>query len=210
MPTLQLTCRPDQLLTLFGLSRQPVLPADGEFRPGDAIAVVRVAPLAAGRELVRMNWGLIPFWCGGSASAYPEAPSESVASVPVFRAAFRRRRCLIPADCFLVTSAGSALRPRSLRRRDGAPLALAGLWDRWQPPGGEAVETCCVILRAGAVEPAVIEPSDFGRWLDPAASTEHLLTLLARAPVGTLEEVASGIEPSQRRGDNPEWRVRMS
>src|SRR5690349_6938414 len=103
-----LSCPPDVLAALFGLSSVPVGPPGGDLSPGANVAAVRVAPLAAGRELVLMRWGLVPFWTGGGADSAPEASCETVAFDPTFRAAFRRRRCLLPADSFDVRPAGDS------------------------------------------------------------------------------------------------------
>jgi putative SOS response-associated peptidase YedK len=81
----------------FQLPEVPVLPPRYNIAPSQPVAVVRDGP-----ELARLRWGLIPAWADDPAIGHRmiNARAETVAERPAFRAAFRRRRCLILADGF--------------------------------------------------------------------------------------------------------------
>jgi putative SOS response-associated peptidase YedK len=91
------------------------------------------------RELVSMRWGLVPFFWKKSLKEVPatfNARAESIAEKPMFREAFRRRRCIIPASGFFEwTGEKGDKQPHLFTAADGSPiLAFAGLWDRWRNP----------------------------------------------------------------------------
>ncbi|MEJ0095540.1 MAG: SOS response-associated peptidase [Methylocella sp.] len=140
---------------------------------------------------------------------------------PSFRAAFRRRRCLFIADAFYEwrrepksqTAAKAAVQPYLFRRRDGEPLALAGLWETWTGPNGEELDTACIITTAanGATAcihdrlPAIIEPASFDVWFDPDETTTDLAFGLLQPPENeALEffEISSAI--NKAGNDSPE------
>jgi len=94
---------PDQDLAVqFNLSEVPDMRPRYNIAPTQPVAAVRQAPASAGRELVILTWGLVPFWAKDPkiGARMINARSETVAEKPAFRAAFRRRRCLIVADGF--------------------------------------------------------------------------------------------------------------
>jgi putative SOS response-associated peptidase YedK len=115
------------------------------------------------------------------------ARAETAATKPSFRSAFQSRRCLIPADGYFEWQKQDGKKqPFYFHRRDGQPFAFAGLWERWAPPDGEAIESC-TILTTVANElarpvhdrmPVIVAPADFSQWLDPAAKAEPLQALL--------------------------------
>lgn len=106
--------------------------------PTRDLMVVRRHPQTGQRHLSLLRWGLVPsFSRDASAGARMiNARSESVAGKPSFRAAWMaRRRCIVPAEGFYewrVTQTGR--QPFFVRRADGAPMALAGLWEGWKEP----------------------------------------------------------------------------
>ncbi len=166
--------------------------------PSQPVAAVRED--AEGRSLVELRWGLVPFWAKEAKIGYRmfNARAETVHSLPAFKAAFRSRRCLVPVAGFYEwaqTAAGK--QPWHIRRADGKPLALAGLWERWQEPEGvQTLESCTILTCAAAREmaalhermPVILEPEDFARWLDPAENrVERLRGLLQPAAAGVLE-----------------------
>jgi len=89
-------------------------------------------------HLEKLYWGLVPFWAKdpGIGNRMINARSDSVASKPSFRAAFRKRRCLIPADGFYEWLGGKgAKQPMLLTLADRSPFAFAGLWEVWDDHG---------------------------------------------------------------------------
>lgn len=173
--------------------------------PTDPVVIVRHADAGSGarRTLDRVRWGLIPNWAEDPA-ALPlmiNARSESLGLRPAFRDLIPHRRCVVPADGFYEwrTEAG-VKRPYWIRRRDGAPLAFAGLYDRWSGPDG-AIDSCTIVT--GDANPLLaplhhrapvsLDGERLARWLeegpvDPAA----LPALLAPVPAETLELVPIG------------------
>jgi len=130
-----------------------------------------------GRELVPLLWGLVPYWAEDpDKGARPiNARSESVQARPMFRELIARRRCVIPVDGFYEWQASaSGKRPHYIRRADGAPMLLAGLWDRWKHGAAAAIESFAVlttdaneaVARLHDRMPAIIDPADLARWLD--------------------------------------------
>ncbi len=107
---------------------------------------------AGERELVPMRWSLIPAWWKKSANEVPStfnARAETVATKPMFRAAFKRNRCLVPASGYyewLATPTGK--QPYYYTARNGAPLTFAGLWDEWKDiETGEPIKSCTMLPR---------------------------------------------------------------
>ena len=128
------------------------------------------------REGARLQWGLIPFWSkdGKMAASMINARAETVSEKPAFRVAFRRRRCLIPADGFFEWQrVGTKKVPHLISLRSEEPFAFAGLWERWVSPVGEAIESCTVVtttpneLMATIHDrmPVIVRPADYGVWL---------------------------------------------
>jgi putative SOS response-associated peptidase YedK len=134
------------------------------------------------------NAGLIPGWRKKSAKEVPatfNARAGSVVDKPMFRSAFKQRRCIIPASGFYEWTGEKAQRqPHLFTAADGSPiLAFAGLWDRWRDPAtGEDILSCTVIV-CGASEwmskyhdrmPVMLDAQDFDAWLDGSLGPEAL------------------------------------
>lgn len=143
--------------------------------PGTEIASIRHSP--EGRRVLHLlRWGLVPNWAKDLSigNKLNNARSETVADKPSFRDAFRRRRCLIPADGFYEWQAqGKLKQPYYISLASAEPMAMAGLWESWRTPSGEILRTCCV-LTTGPNEtmrpihdrmPVLIAPADWERWL---------------------------------------------
>ena len=138
--------------------------------------------------MVPMRWGLIPGWWKKSVKELPatfNARAESVAEKPMFRNAFKRQRCIIPASGFYEwTGSKTARQPHLFSAADGSPvLGLAGLWDRWHDPaGGDAVLSCTIIVTSASawMEPyhdrmptLILEP-DTDAWLNGTLGSDSL------------------------------------
>jgi putative SOS response-associated peptidase YedK len=102
-------------------------------------------------ELVSMRWGLIPWWWKKTLKELPasfNARAETVAAKPMFRDAFRRNRCVIPASGYYEwLKKPDGRQPYFISAADGDVLSFAGLWDRWKnPKTGEPVISCTIIV----------------------------------------------------------------
>jgi putative SOS response-associated peptidase YedK len=128
-------------------------------------------------ELAVLRWGLVPHWSKGPDARYRmiNARAETVHERPAYRAAFRYRRCLIPCEGFYEwRSEGGAKQPYFIRMNDARPFALAGLWEQWQDPSRDTLESCAIVVTEAnwVLSPIhdrmpVILPTDhWERWLD--------------------------------------------
>lgn len=205
----------DRLTRLFGEMPMPLLEPRYNIAPTQPVPIVRES--ASGRrEMVLVRWGLIPGWSKGPDPRFSmiNARVETVASKPAYRNALRYRRCLIPADGFYEWRAGAdGKQPYVLRPRDGQPLALAGLWEHWQDPGGSEIESCTILVRDANTQvrqvhdrmPVVIAPESFALWLDiHSQKPQPIETLLAVQQPPELEIFAVGRGVNSPRNDSAE------
>ena len=173
---------------LFQLPDAPDLFPRYNIAPTQPIPAVRAAD--GGRELVNLRWGFIPSWSKDGKLAPINAMSETAPDKPMFRSAFRKRRCLIPADGFYEWKATPGVKrkqPYAIRLADDGPLAFAGLWETWDGPDGP-VESCCILTTApndltATIHnrmPVILDPRDFGQWLDPKEQDAAALAPMMR------------------------------
>jgi putative SOS response-associated peptidase YedK len=195
-----LTYTDQDLLEYFQLARGLDLEPRYNIAPSQPVAAVRVEE--GERRLVLLRWGLIPFWANDPKVGYKmiNARAETAHKTPAFRAAFRGRRCLIPASGYYEwDKKGGSRQPYHILRADGQPMALAGLWEHWEGEEGKTVIESCTILTTAASEPVarlhdrmpvILEPEDFDLWLDPGEQrVERLRELLGPAAPGVLNMV---------------------
>lgn len=183
--------------------------------PTQPILAVRVAP-SGRRELVPLRWGLIPAWSAGPDSRYSmiNARAETVHQKPAYRDAFRRRRCLIPADGFYEwRQERSGREPYYIRLRDGEPFAFAGLWESWQQPDGERIDSCTIIVTEANElvrpihdrMPVILPPESHSAWLDPDQhDPARLLPLLRPYPAQAMEAWRVSRRVNNPRHDGPD------
>lgn len=167
-----------------------------------------------GYELVPMRWGLIPSWWKKSLGELPStfnARAETVAEKPMFRSAFKARRCIIPASGFYEwTGKPGSKTPHYFTGSDGLPLAFAGVWENWRnPQTRENVASATIIVGPANTwmrpfhdrMPIVFDWSDAFAWMDD----EHAVELLRPAPDDALREwtVAARVNRSGVGDDDP-------
>ena len=129
----------DALRQLFLFKERPNLPPRYNIAPTQDVPIVRRTRREAGRELIMVRWGLVPYWAADPkiGNRLINALRKRGAHRGVPRGAYQRRRCLVPADGFFEWQKdGTTRRPLLVRRRDQAPFAFAGLWERCPQPGG--------------------------------------------------------------------------
>ncbi|SEL64781.1 Putative SOS response-associated peptidase YedK [Stigmatella aurantiaca] len=149
--------------------------------------LMAVVPNDGQRMLDAYRWGLIPSWAKDAAigNKLINARCETVAEKPSFRAAFKRRRCLALIDgWFEWRQTAKPKTPFHFRRKDGRPLALAGLWEEWtSPETGEVVRTCTLLttgpnaLMAPIHDrmPVLLTPEGQEVWLRPEPQESSVL-----------------------------------
>ena len=198
------TLPPEAMRALFRYLEQPNFPARYNIAPTQPIAIVRMAE--GKRQFALVRWGLIPAWVKDprAFSLLINARGESVNEKPAFRSAMKYRRCLVPADGFYEWKReGEKKRPYFVRRRDGAPIAFAGLWENWMGPNGEEVETAAIVTTTASRSiahihdrmPVIVPPEAFDFWLDPKVDAQTAAAVLTPAPDATIEayEVSSAV-----------------
>jgi putative SOS response-associated peptidase YedK len=154
--------------------------------PGRELLVIRRNHHTGEVSLDPLRWGLIPYWCkdptGGRKSI--NAKAETVASLPTFREAYRKRRCILPVDGFFewkATKGQRAKQPYAIAMKNGSPFGIAGIWENWKgPTTGEWIRTFAIITtNANALladihdrMPVILSPSEsLGFQIDEAAKT---------------------------------------
>jgi putative SOS response-associated peptidase YedK len=182
--------------------------------PRAAVPVIAESRANGERALDLVRWGLVPSWAESLSIGDRQinARAERIRSANAYKRAFARRRCIIPADGFYewqtLTAAGKVTaspkkkikQPWFFRRRDGEPLAFAGVWEIWHDPtqGDDAprLRTCSIITtRANALVaplhdrmPVLLAESVWAEWLDRENHHVDVLhRLLVPAPVDDLE-----------------------
>jgi putative SOS response-associated peptidase YedK len=181
---------PEQdLVVQFNLPEIPDLQPRYNIAPTQPVAAVRLPTAEGDRELVMLHWGLIPFWAKdpGIGSRMINARAETAADKPAFRAAFRRRRCLVPADGFYEwQKQNGSKQPFYIRLQNGRPFAFAGLWERWQDEEGGVIESCTLLTtRPNELiqplhnrMPVILHPHNYAVWLDPEVEDIDVLRRL--------------------------------
>jgi putative SOS response-associated peptidase YedK len=116
--------------------------------PTDPLPVVRYDAKERQRSLDVMRWGLIPYWAKDIKIGFStiNAMAETVATKPVFREAFLRRRCLVPVDNFYEwEKIGKERQPYAIALADRSLMALAGLWETWRSPAKETIRSFTIV-----------------------------------------------------------------
>jgi putative SOS response-associated peptidase YedK len=222
---------PQLLVDRFGVEETTVESREPDYNvtPRALVPVVRERPPRKGTEgptrrvLSVVRWGLVPSWAESTAvgDKLINARAETITEKAAYKRAFARRRCIVPADAFYEwrpTRSTSTRRPPRqpylVHRRDGDPMAFAGLWEIWRDPtvaddDPAAWVRSCVIVTTRANEllapihermPVVLGEADWDRWLDPATDDlGGLASLLRPAPEDWLE-----VYPVSTRVNSPD------
>ncbi len=175
---------------LFGASASFDVRPRYNIAPTQDIAAIRDSE--EGRELVMLRWGLVPSWARDASigNRMINARAETVAEKPSYRAAFRRRRCIVLADGFYEwRRQNDAKTPYFISLAGGEPFALAGLWENWtDKQTGESLQTTTLITTAANDfmqplhhrMPVILQTQAANEWL--AGSAEPLEQAAERTP----------------------------
>lgn len=168
------------------------VPVHDRIRKRFNIAPTQLAPAirvgdSGEREVAMLRWGLVPAWAKeiSIGNRMINARSETVAEKPSFRSAFKSRRCVVPATGFFEWKGEPGHKqPYAITAADQTLFAFAGLWERWQPKDGDAVETFTIITTepneaVAAVHdrmPVILPADSIQDWLEaPAKEAQALL-----------------------------------
>ncbi len=177
----ELHSHPAAIALVFGLAEAPEVHPHYNIAPMTDVPIVRIGTDGE-RELVRMRWGLVPRWAKDPSigTKMINARGETVHDKPSFRTAYRRHRCLIPADGFyewMSVGAGEHARkqPMHIGMKDRSLFAFGGLFERWRSEADEVLDTCTIVTTEAnsllaavhARMPMIVAPQDYARWLDP-------------------------------------------
>ncbi len=182
--------------------------------PTQTVPIVRAGEERS-RECAMVRWGLIPPWAKDVkiGARMINARAETVAEKPSFRAAVKRRRCLVPASGFyewVATEDGK--RPYFIHFSDGRTFAFAGLWERWTAGDGGPLESCTIITTAANETisdlhhrmPVILPPEHYGEWLQPEAlAAARLSQLLVPHPDGDMAAYQVSTHVNRPANDDP-------
>ena len=175
----RLTAKKRYLRDHFGLAEEPHWEPRWNIAPTQQVATIRQHRAEPVRIFGLMRWGLIPSWAKDQSFGLKtiNAMAETAADKPSFRDSLKRRRCLIPADGFYEWKriGPKEKQPYNIGLTTGSVFAFAGLWDRWQDPNNNMLETCTILTtRPNALVadvhdrmPAILRKEDYECWLDP-------------------------------------------
>lgn len=184
-----LTSELDVIQTAFDLTNVPdSMPPRFNIAPSQPIAVITNED---SRTLTFHRWGLIPSWAKDVAigNKMINARSETVDEKPSFRAAFKRRRCLIPADGFFEWQQRDGRKvPMFIHMKDRGVFALAGLWEVWHSPEGDEIRSATILttepnsLMADIHNrmPVILPPEAYSTWLAEGDQPANVLKPLFR------------------------------
>jgi putative SOS response-associated peptidase YedK len=200
----------------FGVDEWPDFSDHYNIAPSAVVPIIRKAP--DGRRVANMlRWGLIPNWAKDETigAKLNNARGESVAEKPSFRSAYRKRRCLVPANGFYEWQQVPGQKwkqPYYITLADGNPMAMAGLWESWTDPAGEIIRTFCIITtEANEVMapihdrmPVLIRPDAWSAWLDPGTDLTTIDPLITTAQPEEITTRAVSRKVSNAREEGPE------
>jgi putative SOS response-associated peptidase YedK len=208
-----ITTNPEAIRRLFRYNEQPNFPRRHNIAPTQPIPIVRLTN--GERHFALVRWGLLPSWVKDPKkfTLLFNARGETVNEKPAYKAAMKRRRCLIPADGFYEWRAGGVRKqPYYIHAKSGEPLAFAGLWETWIGPNGEELESAAIVTTnanrtLAAIHdrmPVIIAPEQFDLWLDNSnEDTTAATALIQPAPDDLLEAYPVSSDVNRVANDNP-------
>lgn len=214
-----LTTPVDKLADQFELAGElPEITPSYNIAPTQQIAAV-AADLEGERKLRRLQWGLVPRWSRDPeiGSRMINARSETLPEKNSFKSAFKKRRCLIPADGFYEwrrpgQGESGQKQPYYIRLETGTPYAFAGLWESWQGNDGTRIHSTTIITTeanhlVGAIHdrmPVILPLESYATWLDTSIQEpEELMPLLAPYPSEEMEASPISTHVNRPSNDDP-------
>src|SRR3989441_3867116 len=182
--------------------------------PSQPVAVVRLLPDDTDRKLAMLRWGLLPAWVKEPTKVQQpiNAKAETAAEKPMFRDAFKSRRCLVPADGFYEwKQEGGRKQPVYIRMKDWEPFAIAGLWEHWEGQDGQVIESCTLLTTEPndlltAIHnrmPVILDPKDHEQWLDPdLQQADSVKPLLRPYPADSMTAYTVSLRVNNPKNDN--------
>lgn len=205
-----------QLALQFEVTEAPSLEPRYNIAPTQPVATVRLTRDGSARELVILQWGLVPFWAKDPevGERLINARAETLVERPAFREAYRRRRCLVLADGFYEWQKQDGTKqPYYVRMKNGKPFAFAGLWEHWKGP--DTVVESCTLITTDPNDmmrpihnrmPVILQPEDYELWLSREVSDPEVLNTLLK-PYPSEEMTAFPVSRRVNSPDNDDARL---
>jgi putative SOS response-associated peptidase YedK len=178
--------------------------------------ILRLDPETEQRQLTVMRWGLVPYWSQDGKPSFStiNAKSETVATSPTYREAWKRRRCLVPADLFYEWQKldEKTKQPYAIAMKDDGMFAFAGLWETWKDKTtGNKLRTYTILTTYPneLMEPihnrmpVIIPPKDYERWMAPTDPAHLPVDLLRPYPAGEMKAWRVGRAVGNTRNNDP-------
>ena len=201
----------DAMAQLFGAVPDNDLPEVPNYNVCPTTQVATVHSDGDTRRLRAMRWGFLPHWykTPSDGPLLINARAETIAEKPAFKAAARERRCIVPASGFYEWTKdpdGNRL-PWYITRADGAPMALAGIWQDWER-GEERLRTFAIVTTAANETmsrihhrmPVILEPEDWALWLGEAGHGAARLMRAAPEDALRMHRVSRAVNSIRARG----------
>ena len=200
----------------------PIDVTDAQVTPNYNVAptqeILAIVRYEEQNHLEYLKWGLVPFWAKDKTigNRLINARSETAATKPSFRNAFKKRRCLILADGFYEWKGEKGQKqPMLLTLPDGNPFAFAGLWEIWDNKDKEQTpyRSCTILTRAASESvipihnrmPVILKPEAFDTWLDPDnRDINSLLEIIQRQIYTELINIPVSKQVNSVRNNSPE------
>lgn len=206
-----------EIVRLYNLTNSVNLPARYNIAPTQDVLVVIDDAETKQRRAEMMRWGLVPRWAKDVKIGYHliNAKAETVSTRPAYREAFKKRRCIIPADAFYEwQETGHSLKqPYTIAMKDRGVFGFAGLWESWTDKASGEVIRSCTIITTEANElcapihnrmPVILDPADYAKWLgELPASNDALQAILKPFPAKRMECFKIGTRIGNVKYDEP-------
>ncbi len=169
-----LAVSPADLASHFVLAELPPLSPRYNIAPSQPVVAIKDAN-SGSWEITHFRWGLVPSWRQEFGSGWINARAETAMEKPSFKAALRRRRCLIPADGFYEwKGSGKGKQPYFIHLKAQPLFAFAGIWEHWQGADGSEINSCAILTTQaqGPIQelhqrmPVILNPENYAQWLD--------------------------------------------
>lgn len=197
-----------ELVELYRLTG-PALNLEPHYNIAPTVPVLTVRGERGRHYTSMMRWGLIPPYHKAGEKLYPlhNARADGVATKPSFRAAFKARRCIVPASGFFEwKTEGKVKRPFYMTMRDGTPMSLAGIWEEREIDGEPLLSVAIITTdpnpRMAEIHdrmPVILGPFDIDAWISGSDPT----SLLRPFPAASMEftEVGTYVNSSRNQGE---------
>ena len=214
---------PAEIARLFATGNvAPNYPARFNIAPTDPVLAVRFNAKTGERSLDALRWGLVPYWAKDLSigARLINARAETLATLPAFRDAFQRRRCLIPAGGFYEWQKdGKTRTPYAVLPADAPLFAFAGLWENWRDPSTRAqgadapwVRSCTIVTAEPNAllapihsrMPVILPREAWAQWLgETPADAAALQALLTPYPAERMRVYPVAPRVNSVKNDDP-------